>query len=75
MLAKAEKKPYSDRQLVKMAMNIIGNINDSKKGKSDWYEKIPGKQTCEDFKTHFEADLRKSGKIRGNTMQGTAYHQ
>ena len=34
LLDKAEKKPYSDRQLVKIAFNIIRNANDFKKGQS-----------------------------------------
>ena len=75
MLAKAAKNPYSDRNLVKIAMDIIRNTNDFKKGKADWYVKIPVKQTRKDFKRHFEATLRLLHKIQGNTMLGTAYHQ
>ena len=62
MLAKAAKNTYSDRQLVEIAMNIIRNTNYFDKGQADWYEKIPGKQTWEDFKTHFEAALRQLQK-------------
>ena len=49
-------------------MNIISNTNDFEKGQANWYGKIPGKQTWEYFKTHFQADLRQLQKIRGNTM-------
>ena len=63
MLAKAVKNPYSDRQLVEIAMNITRNTNDSEKGQADWYGKIPGKHTWEYFKTHFEAALRQLQEI------------
>ena len=39
MLAKVEKNQYLDKQLVKIAMNIIRNINDLKKGQTNWYGK------------------------------------
>ena len=62
MLVKAANNSYSDRQIVKIAMNIIRNKNYSEKGKAKWYGKIPGKQTWEDFRTHFEAALRQLQK-------------
>ena len=65
MLVKAANNSYSDRQIVKIAMNIIRNKNYSEKGQAKWYGKIPGKQTWEDFKTHFEADLRLLPKFKG----------
>ena len=57
MLVKAVKKPSSDRQLSGIAMNIIKNTNYFEKGQANWYGKIPGIQTWEDFNMHFEADL------------------
>ena len=44
-------------------MNIIRNTNNFKKRQADSYEKIPRKQTWEDFKTHFESALRKLQKV------------
>ena len=58
MLAKAANDPYSYIQLVEIAMNITRNTNYFEKRQANWYEKIPGKQTWEYFKTHFQADLR-----------------
>ena len=75
MLAKAAKNLYSGRQLFEIAMNIARNTKYFEKGQANWYEKIPGKQTWEYFKTRFEADLRQFQKIRENTMQGTAWYQ
>ena len=43
LLDKAEKKPYSDRQLVGISLKIIRNTNDFKKVQADWYVKIPEK--------------------------------
>ena len=45
MLAKVEKNQYLDKQLVKIAMNIIRNTNDLKKGQTNWYGKISETQT------------------------------
>ena len=42
-LEKSAKNLYSDRQIVKIALNIISNMNDYDKRKSDWYDKTPGK--------------------------------
>ena len=57
MLAKAAKNPYSDIQLVKIALNIIRNKNDFENGQAYWYVRTPNKHTWEDFMTHFEAAL------------------
>ena len=65
MLVKAAKNPYSDKQLVKIAMNVIRNANDFKKGQADWYGRISVKQTWEDFKTHFESALTQLKKSEG----------
>ena len=65
MLVKAANNSYSDRQIVKIAMNIIRNKNYSEKGQAKWYGKIPGKQTWEDLRTHFEASLRQLKKYEG----------
>ena len=75
MLAKAAKNPYSDRQLVKIALNIIRNKNDFENGQAYWYVRTPNKHTWEDFMTHFEAALRQLQKNRGDTMQIVAYHK
>ena len=48
MLAKATKNPYSDRQIIKISMNVIWNTNDIEKVHSDWYGKVPVKHTWED---------------------------
>ena len=63
ILAKAAKKSYSDRQLVKIPMNIMRNANDFDKGQADWYGKIPVKHTWGYFKMHFKAYLRLLQKI------------
>ena len=71
MLVKTAKNPYSDRQIFEIAMNIIRNTNDSDKVKSKWYGKIPGKNTWEDFKTHFEAALT---QLKKNPREYHARH-
>ena len=48
-------------------------MNYFEKGQAEWYVRTPDKQTWEDLKTHVEAAMRQLQKIRGNTMQGTAY--
>ena len=45
MLEKAVKNPYSDRNLVKIAMNITRNKNYLDKVQSNWYGNTPGNQT------------------------------
>ena len=75
LLGEAANNPYSDRQLLDYALEIIKNTHDMESSLKDWYKKPDADQTWTNFKTHFEAKLKELRNIRGTSMRGTAYHQ
>ena len=57
VLSKAAQLPYSDAQLVDLALTIIKNTHDFETELSAWIRKPPVAQTYENMKTHFNDAL------------------
>lgn len=72
-LAVTANSPYSQQQLIDVALGVIKKTNDYVKGLSDWFA-LPAGQTWLNFKTHFQTAKRNLRKVRGATMRDTSFH-
>ena len=74
-LSTAAANPYTPRQVIKIAEQLIKNFNDFEKGLEEWYALPAENQTWPDFKLHFEQAHKKLRKLRGKTMRNTSFSQ
>ena len=74
-VACAALNPYTDTQMVNIALRLIKNLNDFEKGLTSWFERPVQEHTLLNLKTHFEREYQALRRVRGNTMRNTAYFQ
>ena len=74
-IAVAASNPYTDTQIVNIALTLIKNFNDFEKGLTSWFELPIADHTLINFKTHFEREYLALRRVRGNTMRNTSYFQ
>ena len=73
-LGNAAQNPYSEAQLIKLALRIIKGTNDFETGIRTWIEKARVDKTWVSFKSHFEEAHRTLRSVRGHTMQSASFH-
>ena len=74
-LSTAENSPYTQNQLVNIALHVIKSTNDYERGLSDWYALPTVNQTWLTLKQHFQKARRDLRKMRGGAMRDAGFHQ
>ena len=73
-LATAAYTPYTQIQLLNIAVQILKDSGAFTEGLKQWYQKPIAEHTWEQFKNHFQDELKKLKKVLGPQMRGTPYH-
>ena len=73
-LAIAADVPYTDKQLLSIALNVINNTMDFERAQEDWNNKDPSAKTWGAFKDHFRKAQEDLRKIRGPSMRQAGFH-
>ena len=74
-MSKAAKLPYSDEQLVDIAITVIKGTHDFEQGLSKWVLKAEIDKTYRNLKQHFNNELDHLQDIRGDDMlQSSTFH-
>ena len=71
----AASSPYSQQQLINIALHVIKSTNDFQQGLHDWYNLPAANQTWLRLKQHFQTARRNLKKMRGPIMQEAGFHQ
>ena len=71
----AASSPYSQQQVINIALHVIKATNDYQQGLHDWYGLPAVNQTWLRLKQHFQTARRNLKKIRGASMQDVGFHQ
>ena len=74
-LAEAANLPKSQAQIINYGLAIIRKTSDFEHALTEWYSRPPVEHTWQNFKSHFITAHRALKKVRGPTMQNTAFHQ
>ena len=74
-LSTAASSPYSQRQLINIALHVIKSTNDFQQGLHDWYNLPVVNQTWLRLKQHFQTARRNLKKMRGPFMREAGFHQ
>ena len=74
-LSTATSSPYSQQQLINIALHVIKSTNDFQQGLHDWYNLPAANQTWLRLKQHFQTARRNLKKMRGPIMQEAGFHQ
>ena len=73
--AKAADSPYTDRQLIDFALDIIKRTHDFEEALSKWYQlPTPGK-TYKNLTKHFDSHYKILEEVRGDNMQQNSFQQ
>ena len=73
-LAEAANNPYTDIQLLNIGLQVLKESTSFTEGLKLWYELPQDQHTWNNFKLHFQEELRKLKKVLGPTMKGAGYH-
>ena len=73
-LALQAEIPYSEQQILGIAMTIIRNTRDFESAQENWDKKLGDQKTWVNFKTHFKAAQKTLKRIRGPTMSQSSFH-
>ena len=73
-LATAAYSPYTQVQLLNIGIQILKDSGVFTEGLKAWYLTPIAQHTWENFKTHFQDELKKLKKVLGPQMRGTQYH-
>jgi len=74
-LSTAAASPYSQAQLINIALHIIKASNDFQRGLSNWYTLPSAGQTWLSLKTHFQTARQNLKKSRGGSIRDAGFHQ
>ena len=74
-LAEAANLPKSQAQIINFGLAIIRKTSDFEQALTAWYSRPHAEHTWQHFKSHFVTAHRALKKVRGPTMQNTAFHQ
>lgn len=72
-LATASNATYTDRQLVKLGLKLVKNMQDLEKGREKWLLLPAANQTWIQFKIHFTNEWNNLRRLRGPTMKDTSF--
>ena len=73
-LATAAYNPYTQVQLLNIGIQILKDSGVFTEGLKLWYQTPTAEHTWNNFKTHFQEELKKLKKVLGPQMKGTQYH-
>ena len=74
-LAIAAKIPYTDPQLVEIALTVIRNTGDMEMAQQDWNRKPAAEKNWTNLKKHFRKVRQELKDVRGPTMRQAGLHQ
>ena len=71
----AAASPYSQTQLINIALHVIKSITDSQRGLSDWYALPTAGQMWLNLKIHSQTARQNRKKVRGSSIHDAKLHQ
>ena len=74
-LSIASASPYTQQQLVNIALQVIKSTRDYERGINDWYALPVANQNWLRLKAHFQTACQALKKSRGNSIRDTGFHQ
>jgi hypothetical protein len=72
-LAEAALNPYTDLQLLNIGLQVLKDSGSFTEGLKLWYELPQDQHNWDNFKQHFQEELRKLKKVLGPTMKHTGF--
>ena len=73
-LSVAANLPYTQNQLIDLALTVIKSTRDYEQALMNWEKKLHNQKTWENLKVHFRDAQQELKKVRGPTMQQAGYH-